>query len=566
MACLNTLKLEIKTLEQIFTKTHERFRILNASVDELSCRFIGRNGKQYDIHANITDSPEDTNNFFTPSDVLRQERRRKPDKPDDFVTFEDSDSEEETPAQQHQVLSTSFNFVDYVRSRESNLTEERNVDPSYTSRHILTHDMFKETPIVLGNINKLMVYDVNTRKVDAIPTLPNSRGTSPDTQSGIHACQINPSNSMLATGARHSADIAIYRLPTIDPLCKPSHSKERNQLRLCPGYNPEDARDAREQRGQTMLATSVEILLRELCRLHTVPLPPDLDNLSIPFQPHAPGHPASHHHHGHPLHPHLHPQAQQQHQQQQQIDEIDSDCDDIEDVVGESDQESEGEEDLPLEMDDGRSSAKKDEMGVEHLATLERLRQTQRQDYLKGSVSGSVQATDRLMKELRDIYRSDSFKSNMYSIELVNDSIYEWNIRLMSVDPDSPLHNDLVLLKEKEGKDSILLNIMFKETYPFEPPFVRVVHPIISGGYVLLGGAICMELLTKQGWSSAYTVEAVIMQIAATLVKGKARIQFGATKSLSQGQYSLARAQQSFKSLVQIHEKNGWFTPPKEDG
>lgn len=51
-----------------------------------------------------------------------------------------------------------------------------------------------------------------------------------------------------------------------------------------------------------------------------------------------------------------------------------------------------------------------------------------------------------------------------------------------------------------------------------------------QGGYVLIGGAICMELLTKQGWSSAYTVEAVIMQIAATLVKGKARIQFGATK------------------------------------
>lgn len=102
-------------------------------------------------------------------------------------------------------------------------------------------------------------------------------------------------------------------------------------------------------------------------------------------------------------------------------------------------------------------------------------------DLQQGSVSGSVQATDRLMKELRDIYRSDSFKKNMYSIELVNDSIYEWNIRLMSVDPDSPLHNDLMLLKEKEGKDSILLNIMFKETYPFEPPFVRVVHPIILG-------------------------------------------------------------------------------------
>lgn len=152
-------------------------------------------------------------------------------------------------------------------------------------------------------------------------------------------------------------------------------------------------------------------------------------------------------------------------------------------------------------------------MDMEHLATLERLRQSQRQDYLKvgnifneifpfaktnivfvpfqGSVSGSVQATDRLMKELRDIYRSESFKSNMYSIELVNDSIYEWNIRLRSVDPDSPLYNDLVQLKEKEGKDSILLNIMFKETYPFEPPFVRVVYPIISGMSIFIHSYKC---------------------------------------------------------------------------
>lgn len=104
----------------------------------------------------------------------------------------------------------------------------------------------------------------------------------------------------------------------------------------------------------------------------------------------------------------------------------------------------------------------------------------------------------------------------------------------MTVDPDSALYHDLQKLKEKEGKDFVLLNITFKETYPFEPPFVRVVHPIIQGGYVLVGGAICMELLTKQGWSSAYTVEAVIMQISATLVKGKARIQFGVPKTMNQ--------------------------------
>lgn len=115
-------------------------------------------------------------------------------------------------------------------------------------------------------------------------------------------------------------------------------------------------------------------------------------------------------------------------------------------------------------------------------------------------MSGSVQATDRLMKELRDIYRSDSFKRHIYSLELVNDSIYEWNIRLFSVDPDSPLHNDLLMLKEKEGKDSILLNIIFKETYPFEPPFVRVVHPIISGNMSYFVG--CLHFVRRCSWKT----------------------------------------------------------------
>ncbi|XP_063099603.1 ubiquitin-conjugating enzyme E2 Q2 isoform X5 [Cavia porcellus] len=184
------------------------------------------------------------------------------------------------------------------------------------------------------------------------------------------------------------------------------------------------------------------------------------------------------------------------------------------------------------------------------------------EEMAEGAVSGSVQASDRLMKELRDIYRSQSYKTGIYSVELVNDSLYEWHVKLQKVDPDSPLHSDLQILKEKEGIEYILLNFSFKDNFPFDPPFVRVVLPVLSGGYVLGGGALCMELLTKQGWSSAYSIESVIMQINATLVKGKARVQFGANKN----QYNLARAQQSYNSIVQIHEKNGWYTPPKEDG
>uniref|UniRef100_A0A8D2JKU6 Ubiquitin-conjugating enzyme E2 Q2 n=1 Tax=Sciurus vulgaris TaxID=55149 RepID=A0A8D2JKU6_SCIVU len=241
-----------------------------------------------------------------------------------------------------------------------------------------------------------------------------------------------------------------------------------------------------------------------------------------------------------------------------------------EEVTSEEEEEEEMAEDIEdldhyeMKEEEPISGKKSEDEGIEkeNLATLEKIRKTKRQDHLNGAVSGSVQASDRLMKELRDIYRSQSYKTGIYSVELINDSLYDWHVKLQKVDPDSRLHSDLQILKEKEGIEYILLNFSFKDNFPFEPPFVRVVLPVLSGGYVLGGGALRMELLTKQGWSSAYSVESVIMQINATLVKGKARVQFGASKN----QYNLARAQQSYNSIVQIHEKNGWYTPPKEDG
>ncbi|XP_075391367.1 ubiquitin-conjugating enzyme E2 Q2 [Tenrec ecaudatus] len=241
-----------------------------------------------------------------------------------------------------------------------------------------------------------------------------------------------------------------------------------------------------------------------------------------------------------------------------------------EEVTSEEEEEEEMAEDLEdldhyeMKEEEPISGKKAEDEGIEkeNLAILEKIRKTQRQDHLNGAVSGSVQASDRLLKELRDMYRSQSYKAGIYSVELINDSLYDWHVKLQKVDPDSPLHNDLQILKEREGIEYILLNFSFKDNFPFDPPFVRVVLPVLSGGYVLGGGALCMELLTKQGWSSAYSIESVIMQINATLVKGKARVQFGANKN----QYNLARAQQSYNSIVQIHEKNGWYTPPKEDG
>ncbi|XP_041965908.1 ubiquitin-conjugating enzyme E2 Q2-like isoform X1 [Alosa alosa] len=295
------------------------------------------------------------------------------------------------------------------------------------------------------------------------------------------------------------------------------------------------------RRGNTLLLQQLKRLICDLCRLYNLPQHPDVEMLDQPL----PAGPIS---------------------QDRKHGTTDTSEDEEEDDMGEQDIE-----DLDhYEMKEEPAEVKKSEddgIEKENLAILEKIRKNQRQDHLndcvvQGAVSGSVQASDRLMKELREIYRSQSFKSGIYSVELVNDSLYEWHVKVKTVDPDSPLHSDLQVLKEKEGVDYILLNFSYKDNFPFDPPFVRVVSPVLSGGYVLGGGALCMELLTKQGWSSAYSIESVIMQINATLVKGKARIQFGANKN----QYNLARAQQSYKSLVQIHEKNGWYTPPKEDG
>lgn len=83
--------------------------------------------------------------------------------------------------------------------------------------HIQCHNVIMQCRLLFPV--QLMVYDVNMRRVDAIPTIQGSRAAGIEGQNGIHAIQINPSRTLLATGARHSSDIAVYRLPTLDPLC-----------------------------------------------------------------------------------------------------------------------------------------------------------------------------------------------------------------------------------------------------------------------------------------------------------------------------------------------------------
>lgn len=87
--------------------------------------------------------------------ALRQEKARKPEKPEDFVSYEESEDEDEGISLENKYLRTSYNFIDYLRSREMGMKEKRSVNSDFPSRHILSHEMFRERPIFLNNINKI---------------------------------------------------------------------------------------------------------------------------------------------------------------------------------------------------------------------------------------------------------------------------------------------------------------------------------------------------------------------------------------------------------------------------
>lgn len=202
----------------------------------------------------------------------------------------------------------------------------------------------------------------------------------------------------------------------------------------------------------------------------------------------------------------------------------------------------------------------------------------------------------RLAKELSRIMVGDTTEQGFRLEPLHEDSMKKLKIVLFAFDEDSQLAKDLKLI----GMDGVELEMSFPEQYPFKPPFVRIIRPkfVRNTGYVI-NGALCMELLTTDGWNPANYIESVIISIRSMLVAGNGRVEAASvlqaqheqTKLIAErknhtkestekvdavryandenfsnfskpsyiGEYSEAEARRSHAHLSLYHKKNGWF-------
>jgi len=179
--------------------------------------------------------------------------------------------------------------------------------------------------------------------------------------------------------------------------------------------------------------------------------------------------------------------------------------------------------------------------------------------------SGGIQATEkqkkemeaknittihnkRLMREYQAIMKQSSDVLGFQVRLAEEDQLGKWMIYLERV--DNPRLEEQM---RRLGIPAIEIEITFKESYPIAPPFIRVVYPHFKfhSGHITVGGSLCMEMLTNQGWSPTFNVENVITQIKMAISDGGGEIdEFNYNK-----RYTMNEAIEAFKRVMSVH---GW--------
>jgi ubiquitin-conjugating enzyme E2 Q len=137
-------------------------------------------------------------------------------------------------------------------------------------------------------------------------------------------------------------------------------------------------------------------------------------------------------------------------------------------------------------------------------------------------------------------------------------NLYQWIVELHSFDPKLPLSTDM----KKENLKSIVLELRFPSSFPYAPPFVRVIRPRFlsfaqgGGGHVTAGGALCMELLTSSGWSAANNIESVLLQVRMAISSTDPKPARLANYGMRD--YGIGEAMEAYIRACRMH---GWQVP-----
>lgn len=154
----------------------------------------------------------------------------------------------------------------------------------------------------------------------------------------------------------------------------------------------------------------------------------------------------------------------------------------------------------------------------------------------------------RLIREFEKVYKS---KNKGFRYELHNDEdLGLWSIYLTDFSKDSQIYKDMKDLGIKE----IELEMEFPDFYPIEPPFIRIISPRFEyrTGHITSGGSICMELLTKSGWSPVYSIETLLVDIKSQIIEGGGQID----KTNYKHKYTKTEAKASFYRVATSY---GWI-------
>ncbi|XP_052232724.1 ubiquitin-conjugating enzyme E2 Q2-like isoform X1 [Dreissena polymorpha] len=161
-------------------------------------------------------------------------------------------------------------------------------------------------------------------------------------------------------------------------------------------------------------------------------------------------------------------------------------------------------------------------------------------------------ACKRLVKDLKNM-KKEAHKFGLEGDPRGN-NLFIWDVKLTGFPTDSGLGKDLQAWATKHSREPVVyLEMQFPGDYPMAPPFVRVIRPRFKflTGHVTIGGSICMEMLTRSGWSPSNDIESILVQIRAEIMSDQnARLDSNPDR-----EYGEAEAKDAFKRMV---ERYGW--------